>query len=80
MNESPQSMNHILDPPETLSQRALHLALHGIGLIADNPLLPLQFRIIEAPSLGARGNPALAFLHFPILRVEIHVGLWRLEV
>lgn len=67
----------ILEPPEALLQRALHLALNSIDLIAGNPFLPLQLRITETPSLGERPISGLALLE---LGVIAHLGLGWISI
>lgn len=64
----------ILEPPEALLERALHLALNGIDLIACNPLLPLQLGISETPRLGERAIGGLALLELRVLIVHLGLG------
>ena len=53
----------VLDPPETFPERPFHLAFNSINLVASNPFLPLQLRVIKAPGFGRRPKGAFAFLH-----------------
>lgn len=88
----PSRYKMVFDPPETLSERALHLPLHSIGLVTHNSLLPLHFCIIKAPTSrpetrrrwwwrggGGRGrrDSALVSLHLHFLIIIIIVVVLR---
>lgn len=57
----------LFDPPKTLLERALHFPLNCKSLVASNPLLPLQLRIIQAPVFRNHPIRWLPFLELPLL-------------
>lgn len=76
--KSPPSMEHlavtVLEPPEALPERAFHLPLHSIDLVACNPFLPLELRVIKAPTFERRWpTTGLPFLEFHLFG---NLGLW----
>lgn len=74
-------MNHsrtpVLNPPKALLKRAFNLAFNSVNLIASDPLLPLQLRIIKAPTFWGWSTCWLAFLQLKIVAiVEGRNGHW----
>lgn len=63
----------MLDPPETLSQRAFHFALCCIYFIASNSLLPLQLRITKAPTFWWFSSYPFALLHLHLLTTATYL-------
>ena len=77
--KSPPSIDHlgipILDPPETLSKRPFDLAFNRVNLIASNPPLPLELRVIQAPiKIWRRPTCAFGLLQLQVLHRH-HLGL-----
>ena len=72
----------VLEPPEALPEGPFDLPLNRVDLVACNPLLPLEFWVIHAPTHEpTRGALALLQLHLsgfllPVVAVVVHRG-WR---
>lgn len=77
--QSPPSMNNfsvpVLEPPETLFERAFNFPFYTVNLIASDSLLSLQLRIIETPALRNRPICRLALFEPNIVVADLGLGL-----